>query len=296
MMPDMNPNLPKVGDRVKVVVPPHEKGHDVGVVRQVVDGALGIEFDALPGVVHHWYVPSEVMVTDAAAEMDDQAAKKKKKPMDMKMGAPAVQYRYQTVDLPPLGVRAEVGSVNDDARTVELIFSTGAAVERMDWWTGKRYLEVLSLKPGHVRLDRLNAGGPLLNAHSAYSLADVLGTVAPGSARIEKAHAVATVRFSKRADVEPIWQDVRDGIIRNVSVGYRVHRFEEDAGKDNKLPVRTAVDWEPYEISMVPMPADAGARVRTGDKTNTNTCVIAAITQDADRNRLFKHEIARAGY
>jgi hypothetical protein len=32
-------------------------------------------------------------------------------------------------------------------------------------------------------------------------------------------------------------------------------------------PVRTAVDWEPYEISMVPMPADTGARVRTGDKS-----------------------------
>ncbi len=209
--------------------------------------------------------------------------------------------REQTVDLPALCIRADVGSVNDDARTVELIFSTGSAVDRMDFWSGKRYREVLSLKPEHVRLGRLNAGAPLLNAHSAYSLTDVIGTVEPDSARLDKNKALATVRFSKRADVEPIWQDVRDGIIRNVSVGYRVHRFEEDAGKDNKVPVRTAVDWEPYELSMVPMPADAGARVRSGDKTNTNTCVIAepelpASTQDADLNRGFKHELARAGF
>lgn len=62
-MPQPDPNLPAVGDRVKVVVTPHDKGHDTGIVRQVVDGALGIEFDGMPGMVHHWYVPSEVMVT-----------------------------------------------------------------------------------------------------------------------------------------------------------------------------------------------------------------------------------------
>lgn len=72
MMPP-DPNMPKVGDRVKVVVAPHMDGHDEGVVRQALHGALGIEFDAEPGVVHHWYVPSEVMVIEAAAmpAMDD---------------------------------------------------------------------------------------------------------------------------------------------------------------------------------------------------------------------------------
>lgn len=201
--------------------------------------------------------------------------------------------KANTVDLSPLSIRATVGTVDPEARTVDLIFSTGAGVDRMDYWTGKRYREVLSLKPQHVRLDRLNAGGPLLDAHSAYSVGDVLGTVQPGSARIDKGQAVATVRFSKRETVEPIFQDVRDGIIRNVSVGYRVHKFEEDAGTENKIPVRTAVDWEPYEISMVPMPADAGAQVRSGDKSNTNPCVIIVRTTDADRMRRFRLAMAR---
>ncbi len=144
----------------------------------------------------------------------------------------------------------------------------------MDFWTGKRYREVLSMDPAHVRLDRLNAGAPLLDAHSAYSIGDVLGAVQPDTARLEKGRGVATVRFSKRDAVEPIFNDVADGIISNVSVGYRVYKFVEDTPKDGGTPTRTAIDWEPFEVSMVPMPADVGARVRAGDKSQTNPCVI----------------------
>jgi hypothetical protein len=199
----------------------------------------------------------------------------------------------QTVDILPLCGRAAVRSIDDENRSVELVFSTGAAVERFDWWTGKRYLEKLSLKPDHIRLERLNSGAPLLDAHSAYSITDQIGVVEPGSVKLTASEARARVRFSKREAVEPIWGDVRDGIITCVSVGYRVHKFEEDAGKGNKLPVRTAIDWEPYEISMVPMPADAGAKVRSGDKSSTNMCVIVrAMAIDEDRNRRFR--LARA--
>jgi hypothetical protein len=201
--------------------------------------------------------------------------------------------KTQMVDLFPLCIRAAVRSANDDERTVELVFSTGAAVERMDWWTGKRYLEKLSLKAEHLRLDRLNAGAPLLDAHSAWSITDQIGVVESDSVRLTAKEARATVRFSKRKSVDEIWGDVRDGIIRNVSVGYRVHKFEEDVSKGNALPVRTAVDWEPYEISMVPMPADAGAQVRSGDKSNTNQCVIVRMTQDEDRMRRFRLALAR---
>lgn len=203
--------------------------------------------------------------------------------------------RYQTVDLFPLSLCAAVASVNDERRTVELIFSTGAPVTRMDYWTGKRYIEKLSLKPEALRLDRLNAGAPLLDAHSAYSIADQIGVVESGSVKLTAKEARATVRFSKRAAVEPIYQDVREGIIKNVSVGYMVHRFEETED-DSKIPTRLATDWEPYEISMVPMPADAGAQVRAGDKSHTHPCVIIRTTRtdDADRLRRFRLAMARS--
>ena len=194
------------------------------------------------------------------------------------------------VDLFPLCLRAGITAIDDETRTVELVFSTGAAVERFDWWTGKRYLEKLSLKAEHLRLDRLNAGAPLLDAHSAYSVTDQLGVVESDSVKLTAKEARAIVRFSKRAAVDDVWNDVRDKIIRNVSVGYKVHKFEEETS-GNKIPVRTAVDWEPYEISMVPMPADMGAQVRAGNRSLANSCVIITRSiraEDADRLRRLR--------
>jgi phage head maturation protease len=102
------------------------------------------------------------------------------------------------------------------------------------------------------------------------------------------------VRFSKRDAVEPIWNDVVDQIIRSVSVGYKVYKVQEETPRDGGIPTRTAIDWEPYEVSMVPMPADVGARVRSGDKTHTNPCVIIArVVEDADRLRRFRLAAAR---
>jgi hypothetical protein len=198
------------------------------------------------------------------------------------------------IDCLPLCVRADVVNIDEETRTVELVFSTGAAVERYDWYAGGRYIEKLSLKSEHVRLDRLNAGAPLLDAHSAYSITDQIGVVESNTVRLSAKEARAKVRFSKREAVDPIWGDVRDGIIRGVSVGYRVHKYVEDKPKENKLPTRTAIDWEPYEISMVPMPADIGVGVRSGDKSNTNRCVIVTHIADADRLRGLR--LARARF
>lgn len=198
----------------------------------------------------------------------------------------------QTIDVPPLSVRADISSIDEQARTVDIIFSTGAGVERYDYYSGKRYIEKLSMEPKHVRLDRLNAAGPLLDTHSAWSVADIFGAVVEGSARVEKGKCLATVRFSKRDDVEGVWRDVLDRIIRSFSTGYKTYKVEEDT--TSKMPIRTAIDWEPYEVSLVPMPADVGARVRSGDKSLANQCVIVAARAAADHDRLRRLKLATA--
>lgn len=199
------------------------------------------------------------------------------------------------IEVPPLDLRAEVGAVNEEARTVEMTFSTGADVVRFDWETGKRYLERLSLDPKHVRMQRLSSGSaPLLDSHSAYTLSHVIGVVE--RAELDGRKGTATVRFSKRADVEPFYQDVRDKIIRNVSIGYTVHRFEELPAAKNGMAVRLATDWEPYEISMVPIGADSGARVRSSKDIPTNPCLVVLSGQsitDADRMRGLRLAQAR---
>lgn len=194
--------------------------------------------------------------------------------------APVQRRAVETIEFAPFAIRAALGdSVDAEARTVDVVFSTGAPVERFDWMTGKRYLETLSLDPAHVRLDRLNAGGPLLDSHSGYSVSGIIGSVVPGSAQLVKKEARATVRFSKRPSVEEVFQDVRDKIVRHVSVGYRVYKFEETDGKGNALPVRKAIDWEPFEISMVAIPADPKASTRSAN-VETNLCEVTRATEE----------------
>ncbi|MFS8930953.1 prohead protease/major capsid protein fusion protein [Cupriavidus taiwanensis] len=169
-------------------------------------------------------------------------------------------------DLPLMGRSAEVGTVNRDARTVDLVWTTGARVQRYDWWNERYYLEELSLDPAHVRMGRLQSGtANLLNTHSSWDLSNVLGVVTAAS--LDGEAGGATVRFSQRDDVQPYFQDVVDGIIRNVSVGYRIYKMERIAPAVDGDPwIYRAIDWEPYELSLVPVPADPGATTRSAEQ------------------------------
>lgn len=148
-------------------------------------------------------------------------------------------------------------TVNANERTVEVVWTTGARVAR-NGYEGAFY-EELSMEPSAIRMDRLNSGAPLLNSHSAYDLRDIVGVVE--RAWLVGSEGRAVVRFSSREDVEPIFRDVRDGIIRSISVGYRVWKYERI--EEGTTPVMRAVDWEPHELSLVPIPADARAQVRS---------------------------------
>ncbi|WP_448682591.1 prohead protease/major capsid protein fusion protein [Pseudomonas nicosulfuronedens] len=175
-----------------------------------------------------------------------------------------------------LQLRAAVrpDSVNIEERTVEIIWTTGAKGRRWSWDIGS-YMEELEVSDSAVRMERLNNGAPFLNTHSTWELADVIGVVE--RAWLEGGEGRALVRFSQREDVEPIFRDVRDGILRNISVGYSVHRYEMIEAPDDKLTTYRAVDWEPMELSLVPIGFDDGAKTRgakqeadyTGPRFNT---------------------------
>src|SRR5260221_1527556 len=107
----------------------------------------------------------------------------------------------RSIELPALSRRAAFtpSSIDEEDRSIEVTFSTGAGVERRDYETGTRYIERLSLKPEHVRLERLNSGAPVLDSHTAYSVGDIVGVVDEGSARVDGKVGTARVRFSRRA-------------------------------------------------------------------------------------------------
>lgn len=176
--------------------------------------------------------------------------------------------QIQRHEIVPLDMRAEFqpATINKEKRTIELVWSTGATVRRGGFFTDP-FDEELAMDPANIRMDRLNRGAPLLNSHSQYDLSNVMGVVE--RAWIENGVGKATVRFSQRDDVGTIFKDVEDGVIRNVSVGYRVYKYQDVTKDDSRIKTFRAVDWEPFEISLVPIPADAAAQVRSNPEKNT---------------------------
>ena len=179
---------------------------------------------------------------------------------------------HGTIDLPALRRAADLlpATLDEDDRSIEVVWSTGARVRRQPLF-GEVFDEELSMDPGSVRLDRLNAGGPLLKVHDTRTLDAVIGSVVPGTARIDQGRGIARVRFSQRTDVEPIWADIRAGHLRAVSIGYQVHRFEVSRPA-NAPELWRAVDWTPFEISAVPVGADPAAGFRAVE--NLTPCVV----------------------
>lgn len=147
--------------------------------------------------------------------------------------------------MPDLFVRRAALSpqtANAEAGTVEAVWSTGSAVRRRD--VAGHYVERLSLDPAVVDLCRL-VGASVLDAHRQTAVRDVLGTVR--GAHVDGRQGIASLQFSSRPEVEPIWQDVLAGILRHVSVGYTVERWQH-----HRSPARRtrphAVAWTPIEF------------------------------------------------
>jgi hypothetical protein len=159
----------------------------------------------------------------------------------------------------------EPSTYNPEKRTVQVVFSTGADVQRSDF--EGPYIERLSLEPGAVDLSQL-IGGPVLDNHDRFSsVRAVLGVVT--DAGVDGTRGIATIRFSERPEVQGIARDVEQGIIRSVSAGYAVQTWQTEKRADGTR-IKTATRWQPKEISFTPLAADAGARVR-GQNMNEET-------------------------
>ena len=185
-------------------------------------------------------------------------------------------------DTPFMACRALAAPVTVDraARTVEVIWSTGARARNFVPSLGL-ITEELDMSAQAVRMDGLGSGSaPVLNTHRRGDARDVLGRVT--AARIEAGRGYATLQFSAAADVEPVWQRIADGTLRAVSVGYRVHRYDQAPDAATGQTIHRAVDWEPFEISVVPIPVDAAAAVRAQGEQGLPTPGLEPALPDED--------------
>ena len=144
--------------------------------------------------------------------------------------------------------------VDAELRQVRLSFSSDEPYLRRSFWEDP-WIEVLGHDADEIRLERLNLGASVDWNHSR-SRDDRLGWVLEATVNEKTQRTDALIQISDRKDIDDIWNDVRAGGIRNVSVLYQIHeRTLMRAGDDGPDEYRVN-DWEPLNLSLVDIPAD----------------------------------------
>lgn len=176
-----------------------------------------------------------------------------------------------------------IDQVDSDNRTVELSFSSEMPYGR---WFG---LEILCHDEECINLERFSNGlGTVLFNHDRDAVVGHIEKV-----WLEDNRGKALVRFDTDEQSETIFQKVQSGTLQGVSVGYAIYRYEVLEDEDTKStngrfngPAYVATDWEPLEISIVSVPADATVGVgRSAEEIHTS------IDTQEDNTRMDPKEI-----
>jgi phage head maturation protease len=157
-------------------------------------------------------------------------------------------------------------SYNQNDHTVEAVISMGSPVER-PYGT-----EVLRISPEAVDLSRLHEGGiPLLDHHLQTGINSMLGRLT--DAWFERGALIGRFKFNQTAEGKKAERMVARGEVTGVSAGYRVEQWlitDDDGDIVDGKNVRwgdeltfTATRWQLFEASLVGVPADAAAAVRS---------------------------------
>ena len=189
----------------------------------------------------------EMEATDSERPYHDEEEDRKVVEMPM---------RYRTIDLS--GARF----VDEDNRRVRVGVSSEEPVERSFG------MEVLGHSAGDINMEFIESGrAPLLLDHD---MTKQIGVIEEFKLDETAKRTTAVVRFGKSALAREVFEDVKDGIRMNISVGYRIDKLERYE-KDNETYYKA--QWTPMEVSSVSVPADQSRLVGVGrskDKQNNN--------------------------
>lgn len=172
-------------------------------------------------------------------------------------------------------------AIDEEARTATLAFASELPYER--WWG----VEILDCTAPAIRMNRLTSGANLLVDHDMRDVVGVVESVSIDADRVAR----ATVRFGRSARAEEVWRDVVDGIRRNVSVGYMIHKAQLVETNENVETYRVT-DWEPFEVSLVSVPADPSVGVGRSLETVT---VAVTVTSSEDEEQDPAADAAEGG-
>ena len=180
-------------------------------------------------------------------------------------------------------------TINDAARSLEFVITTERAVDMYDWETGQVVPEVLLAK-GCVMPKQV----PLLDTHSRYSTADVLGSVR--NRKVEESAVSGTAFFSSTPRADETFLKYKEGHLTDFSAGYtvndvtRVKKGEKVVidGRTWKGPVNVVTSWALKEASCCPIGADAKAKVRSDQPFETNINITVGKESDMDIEEIRK--------
>lgn len=154
-----------------------------------------------------------------------------------------IRYRTATLEI-------ETRGKNDG-----IVTATLSTENSVDMPYGK---EILSHEPGAVNLSRAKNGLPLLWQHNPN---EIIGRVE--NIRLENRKLKGDLRPGNSQKAKELWQDVRAGIIKDVSIGYSI---DEKPIRDGEIFI--VPKWTVYETSLVSIGADAAAGIGRGIKNN----------------------------
>ena len=159
------------------------------------------------------------------------------------------EMHYRTLEIRP-------GHYDDKEKRLSLAFVSEEPVRREFGY------EVID--QGQMDLSFMESGrAPLLWMHDAEQVLGVVESVELGSDRKSR----AVVRLGKSTDLQrETTEQIEDGIISNVSVGYTITGMDETEEKIDGIPV-FRVQTFPQEISLVSVPADKSVGVGRHQET-----------------------------
>jgi HK97 family phage major capsid protein len=178
------------------------------------------------------------------------------------------EINYRTIDL------SRASYIDEENRRVRIGVSSETPVERS---FGK---EVLSHNAEDIDMSFMTSGtAPLLDSHD---MERQIGVIEEFKLDETAKRTIAVVRFGKSALAQEVYQDVLDGIKRNISVGYSITKMER--ATNDIIGDHYRASWQPMEASVVAIPADRDFQKvgvgRSKDKQKTQTTKVKIMNDE----------------
>ena len=170
-------------------------------------------------------------------------------------------------------------AASDQRLALSLSVSSETPYLRDSGWEDP-WVEILGHADSEVDLSRLNGGAAVLANHDRYAATGDTPLAMIGAtdrAWLADGRLYADITLSGRAGIADLRQDIVDGLVRNVSIGYLIDERVLTKSDGGKTPDEYRVThWTPFEVSLVDIPADATVgigRAAEGDRTSQHRII-----------------------